>query len=238
MDISTKTDQFERVNALNALARKGWLSTQPQDFRVAMVELGRSRKLARGEAIALEDDDDARMYAITSGSIAACGSHAHHAPVLGTILFPGQWFGFGPLLAGTRRVLRFHAQEHSLLLCYGNAELERAHLFFPDLPTRLTQLALLQLNYATDIVGELLVENTILRIVTVIQRLAIWAAPTTRLPLSQAELAEMCNASRASVSTVLKQLERNGLAVPHYGGIEVLDLDALNRWNVPGGDRA
>jgi CRP-like cAMP-binding protein len=84
----------------------------------------------------------------------------------------------------------------------------------------------------------LLVADTARRIVTVLQRLAIWAAPSTRLPLAQAELAEMSNASRASVSKTVKELERQGLLKVVYGGIEVPDLGALNRWNPHGADRA
>jgi len=230
--------RYPHDEGLAALSRKGWLAVQPADFCRYMVLAGKPRRCERSEVIATEGENDARMYGIVSGAIAACGSHAHEVPVLGTILFPGQWFGFGPQLAGTRRVLAFHVQEPSLLLCYGNAELQTVRAAFPELGDRLAQLAQFQANYATDIVGELLVADTARRIVTVLQRLAIWAAPSTRLPLAQAELAEMSNASRASVSKTVKELERQGLLKVVYGGIEVPDLGALNRWNPPGADRA
>jgi CRP-like cAMP-binding protein len=237
--VRTRSTILENKTAesLAALWRKGWLAVQPDDFRRAMVAIGRQRSLASGEVVALEGEDDARMYGIVKGAMACSGSHGHDAPILGTIMFPGQWFGFGPQLAGTRRVLTFHAQCPSVLLCFGNPELAKVRASFPDLGDRLAQLAQMQTNYTTDVVCELLVKDTALRIVTVLQRLAIWAAPATRLPMSQAELAEMSNASRASVSQALKMLERQGLVVLGYGGIDIPALDALNRWNAAGADR-
>ena len=98
---------YPHDEGLAALSRKGWLAVQPADFCRYMVLAGKPRRCERGEVIATEGENDARMYGIVSGAIAACGSHAHEVPVLGTILFPGQWFGFGPQLAGTRRVLAF-----------------------------------------------------------------------------------------------------------------------------------
>jgi CRP-like cAMP-binding protein len=219
--------------SLAVLSRKGWLAAQPDDFRRQFVTMGRRRSLASGEVVALEGEDDARMYGILKGAIACSGSHGHDAPILATVLFPGQWFGYGPQLGGLPRALTFHAQMPSELLAFGNAELQRIRAVAPDLSERMSQLAVLQTNYTAAIVTEVLIPKSAQRIAAVLVRLANWSAPQTLLPVSQNDLAEMSNASRQTVSKALKKMEQSGLIGQHYGGIDVPDVDALARWSDP-----
>jgi CRP/FNR family transcriptional regulator, cyclic AMP receptor protein len=235
--VTTETTSLDSQMAEShaALSRKGWLAAQPEEFRRQMIMMGRRRSLASGEVVALEGEDDARMYGILKGAIACSGSHGHDAPILSTVLFPGQWFGYGPQLGDLPRTLTFHAQAPSELLAFGNTELQKIRAVAPDLGERMAQLAVLQTNYAAAIVTEVLIPKSAQRIAAVLVRLANWSAPLTLLPVSQNDLAEMSNASRQTVSKALKKMEHSGLIVQHYGGIDVPNINALARWSDPGG---
>jgi CRP-like cAMP-binding protein len=212
------------------LSRRGWLAGKSPAFRRCVLEEGRRRHVSAGEVIALEGDTDTMIFGIAAGAIAAQRSHRHEVPILGSILFPGQWFGSGPRLAQRPRMMTFAARVDSTLLCLGDAELERVRAGFPDLANYLAQLAQLQANHAVDCLSELLIPETELRIAAVLLRLANLAAPDTILPLAQTELAEMANASRASVAKLIKELKQRGLVAISYGRIMVCDRVALTAW--------
>jgi CRP-like cAMP-binding protein len=221
--------ETQMAESLAVLSRKGWLEAQPDDFRRHMVAFGRRRTLESDELVALEGEEDSRMYGILSGAIACSGSHGHDSPILATVLFPGQWFGYGPQLGHLPRILTFHAQTPSVLIAFGNAELQKIRTIVPDFSERLAQLAVLQTNYVAAVATEVLIPDVAKRIVAVLLRLASWSAPQSLVPVSQADLAEMSNTSRQTVSKVLKKLEQNDLIGVRYGGIEVPDVSALAR---------
>lgn len=215
---------------LDGLVRRGWLAAQAEDFRHCIAQHGRLRTLESGEPIAFEGDTDKQFYGIVSGAVSCLRSHRHEAPILATVLFPGQWFGTSPHLTRLPRVLTFTAKEHSVLLCLDPAALDRMRARFPDLSDRLGQLAQMQANYLVDIMSELLIPQTELRIAAVLLRLTGWTDCGHSLPLNQTELAEMANASRASVAKVVKELKAGGLLATNYARIEIRDPDALADW--------
>lgn len=212
------------------LSRRGWLAGQSAAFRRGVLDQGHWRHFSAGEVIALEGDTDTTIFGIGAGAIDAQRSHRHALPILGSILFPGQWFGSGPRLVQMPRMMTFTARLNSTLLCLGDAELKRVSAMFPDLPVHLAQLAQLQANHAVDCVSELLIPETELRITAVMMRLAKLAAPEPMLPLAQTELAEMANASRASVAKLVRELKQRGLVSVSYGRIIVCDRAGLTAW--------
>lgn len=212
------------------LVQRGWLAGKAEVFRNCILEQGRWRDVPAGGMIAMEGDTDTVIFGIASGVVSAQRSHRHDIPILGSLLFPGQWFGSGPRLAGAPRMMTFAARQDVTLLCLGDAELARVRAHCPDLTDHLAHLAQLQANFAVDCVSELLIPETELRITAVLLRLANLAAPDTILPMAQIELAEMANASRASVGMLIKELKAAGLVTISYGQIEVRDRAALTAW--------
>lgn len=215
---------------LDAFIRRGWLARLSEALRSSIIAHSRVRHVPAGEGIALEGDTDSTIYGIAAGVVTVQRSHRHEIPILAGMLFAGQWFGSGPSLAHLPRMLTFGARLDTTLLCLGSAELARVRAVFPDLPDHLAELAQLQANHAVDCVSELLIPETELRITAVLLRLANLSAPETVLPLAQIELAEMANASRASVGKLIKDLKAVGLVTIRYGRIEVRDRAALTAW--------
>jgi CRP-like cAMP-binding protein len=213
-----------------ALLAGAWLSRQPDDFRASILRHGRVITVRPAETIAYEGDNDQRIFGIMRGAIACYGSHCHDTPMLGTLTMPGQWFGFGTTIGGRPRSLSFTAREASALLCLGPAELTALRAEWPDLATRLGWLTIINTDYTENIVWELLVGRVDRRIVAVLLRLCRSTTAEPSFPLSQSELAEMANASRASVNKLLRSLEHEGLVSAGYGRIMVHDVERLKAW--------
>lgn len=207
-----------------------WLSRQPPAFSQCVLDVGRRAFFGCKDMVSFEGDEDRRIFGIVSGSIGCLTTHRQNMPVLGTIIGPGQWFGMGPQLTGTGRILSFVAREPSELVSLGDAELGRLREAFPDLPDRIAQLAQLQSNHIVGLVAELLVPKTERRIAAVLLRLCEPGAGRDTLPVSQSELGEMANASRASVNRTLGMFAQRGLLEIGYGRITVQDRAGLEAW--------
>jgi CRP/FNR family transcriptional regulator, cyclic AMP receptor protein len=220
----------QRDDRFASLSGSGWLSLQPETFCRAMICSGRVVALGVRQPVTMEGDEDPRIFGVVRGAIGTYSSHRHEFPVLGTVLFPGQWFGLGPRLIGGERTLTFVAMEDSELLCFGPAEFQKIGEIAPDLNDRLAQLAQFMSNYSAQIIAELLIPETDRRIVAVLLRLCERSYGNFSFRLSQAEIGEMSNASRDTVNKLVKRLAQNGLLTVRYGRIEVADYAGLARW--------
>jgi CRP/FNR family transcriptional regulator, cyclic AMP receptor protein len=225
--------ESQREERFVSLSRSGWLSLQSPAFAGAIMRAGRVIALRTREPVTMEGDDDLRIFGIVRGAVGAYSSHRHQFPVLGTVLFPGQWFGVGPRLIGGGRTMTFITMEDCELLCFGNAEFQQIGSSFPELNDRLAQLAQMMSNYSNEVVAELLIPETDRRIVAVLLRLCERSSGEFSFRLSQAELGEMSNASRDTVNKLVGRLERGGLLTARYGRIAVADYNGLARWFDP-----
>lgn len=209
---------------------RGWLSAQPPAVRALAVRVGRMVRLENRETLTFEGDTDTRMYGIVDGFIGCNISHRHNRPVLGTLLGPGEWFGEGPMVDASTRHITYCAMQPAQVLALDAAGMAELRHTFADFDRCITQLAVRQVRYLSEVAAELLVENVTDRITAVLLRLTVGHPGPVVLPLVQAELGEMSNASRNSVSKVLQTLAQAGLVRRGYGGIEVPDPAALSRW--------
>jgi CRP-like cAMP-binding protein len=213
------------------LEQRGWLSWHPPAVRAAVLRAGRLLRLGTRETLTTEGDEDPRMYGIVAGFFGCSISHRHDRPVLGTLLGPGDWFGEGPLVDehGLRHVT-YCAMQPCTVLVLNSTAMTDLRAQFADFDRRVAQLAVGQVRYLTEVAAELLIENVADRITAVLLRLCADRPAPVALPLVQAELGEMSNASRNSVSKALRTLSQRGLVSRGYGGIVVPDPAALSRW--------
>lgn len=214
----------------SAFNQRGWLSVQPPAVRALVLRVGRIVRLENRETLTFEGDTDTRMYGIVAGFIGCHISHRHNQPVLGTLLGPGEWFGEGPMVDASTRHITYCAMQPAKVLALDAAGMAELRRTFADFDRCVAQLAVRQVRYLSEVAAELLIENATDRITAVLLRLCADHLAPVVLPVLQAELGEMSNASRNSVSKVLQILAQAGLVRRGYGGIEVPDPVALSRW--------
>jgi CRP-like cAMP-binding protein len=165
-------------------------------------------------------------------------------PVAGHIIRRCTWFGYGSVLDRQRRKLIPTANEASLVLYVPLGELERLRVAYPSASRAIGQLATRGEALYLAIVTDLLIANTDRRLAAVLLRVTgaetpdrqrdlpvdpvadPWAGPKG-VPLTQAMLAELANASPNTVARFVDLAVQAGWIDWRYGRVRILDIGQL-----------
>lgn len=225
--------QDDRLRAATILAQTGWLARRPAAFRDEVLRRSRVLAVARGQTVQRAGDTDQGLFGLAEGSASVLldtseiGSHAIH------LALPGFWFGALPMV-GMPKMVTVIATEPCRFLFLAQPDFQRIVDADPGAWQHLAILLAGQLTLAIRTVGDLLARDPVVRIVSRIVTLHDEHPPTDPrapwpLPVSQAELAMMCNLSRKTVNQLLAQLGNDGALSSSYGRVVVHDLGALKR---------
>lgn len=224
---------MDRSAEAGPLLGRGWLAAQPAPFRAALLRRGTRAGFARGEAVFHVDDAPGGIYGVVSGSFGVYAATRDAGPTLGHVMHPGGWFGHGPVFTRSPRVLSFRALEPSVALHVPLAVLSDVVGADPAAALCLGALANANVDAAVAAVADLLIRRADRRVAAVLLRAAGahpggGAPATTDLALSQADLGDMANVSRHLANRTLANFEAQGWVARRYGGILLLDPEALH----------
>ncbi len=215
------------------LGARGWLSQQPERFRQQMLDMVVAVHVPRGTPVFSVNGPPGGIYGIISGGIGIEGSGPYNVPRLGHILRAGSWFGHGPVLTGRgHRVQNMRALEDSELAYAPLAPL-RALLQSDNEAARcISSIADGGNILGTRIISDLLIPTVPHRIAAVLLRVTgiedgIEPDHPEGFRITQTELGEMANVSRALVNRVLGDFARAGWITKHYNRLRVDDLASL-----------
>ncbi|ASG23356.1 Crp/Fnr family transcriptional regulator [Nitrospirillum viridazoti CBAmc] len=220
------------------LEGRGWLAEQPADLRAEILARGRLRTYADGQAVYRGGDAPDGLYALVTGRMRLATVQEDGREVVILHAGPGHWFGEVSMVDGLPRGQTAVARGESVVLHL--AAQAFAQIVGAD-PRRWANFAGIlsrHLRQATHYLGEVLALPTpqrTARLLALLCRLEeappddTGCAPVL-LPLSQEDLAGMLGLSRQTANRALGRLERAGLVRRGYGGIEVRDAGALERF--------
>lgn len=226
------------------LASRGWLAEIDPALAAAVIDAGRVLELSRGDTLYQPGDEPGGMYGIAAGGIVLSTMGRDGLPVAGHIVRPCSWFGYGAVFNRQRRMLVPAANETSRVLYLGLGELERLRNEFNTAGRAFGQLAMRGEAIYLAIVTDLLIANTDRRLAAVLLRVAgaetpdrqrdlpvdprvdPWAGPKG-VPLTQAMLAELGNASSHTVARFVDRATRAGWIEWIYGRVRILDIETL-----------
>lgn len=216
------------------MARRGWLSTQPKDFRTAIIGPGRIRHLRRGEFLCHEGDAHGGIFGVIAGGIGVIMSRPTGDIGLAGIFRAGDWFGGGPL-HGSVRVVSACATEPSVVLSVELRDLDAIAADDPEARRRYGSMTALNAGYAVRVIAELALPDADRRIAATLLRCTAVldgvAPPGKRgFMITQSQLGEMANASRNSVNRTLKLFESRGWVKLSYNHIAIADAAGLNEF--------
>ncbi|MDO8975354.1 Crp/Fnr family transcriptional regulator [Reyranella sp.] len=231
LDSSYRQEDGSRFDGL--FERHGWLAEQPAAFRREILRLSRPLKVVRYQWVFAIDDPPGGIYGVISGGIGIEGAGPFHTLRLGHVLRTGSWFGYHPILTGgRRRVQGMRAMEDSVLLY---VPLPQLRVLVESNPTAARCIGTLANGFSilgTRVISDLLIPKAPQRIAAVLLR--VTAAEHGVEPLhpdgfqmTQAELGEMSNVSRANVNRVLADFLKKGWISKRYQRLRVLDAPAL-----------
>jgi CRP-like cAMP-binding protein len=164
--------------------------------------------------------------------------------VAGHIVRPCTWFGYASVFDRQRRMLIPAANETSLVLNVSLGELERLRAALPSAARAFGQLAMRGKALYLAIVTDLLTANTDRRLAAVLLRATgaetpdrprdlpvdplsePWAGPKG-VPLTQAMLAELANASPHTVARFVERAVKAGWIEWSYGRVRIMEFEQL-----------
>jgi CRP/FNR family transcriptional regulator, cyclic AMP receptor protein len=225
----TSTEQAELVAVF---ARRGWLASQPADFRELVVSKGRVLEFSQGSPIYHEGSAAGGIFGLVSGGVGLSVGYPHLAPRTAHILRTGDWFGSGPILRGGNRSMGFTAIEPSRLLAVELAVLRQMGSDLAENLRRIGVIASMGAELGAQIVAGLLIGDSARRVAATLLRVTAvteGVEPVDRggFLLSQSLIAEMTNISRNRVNEVLQQLRQAGWIHGRYNRVRILDADGL-----------
>lgn len=221
------------ADAILALSVRGWLATEPEWLRDAVLRRVTLQKYTHGEYTHFAGDTSGGMFGIADGSFGVMIPTPSGELVLCHVLRTGAWFGLGPILTNGPRSLTYKALEMCHVLHIPRPDLEAIIRLYPDFYRRLAMLS--EGSYygmAVRVLGDLLVRSGERRIAAVLARLAQGGdghrkGDPAPIHLSQADIGQIANASRDRVNRALQKFAKAGWIALDYKAIVICDMDAL-----------
>jgi len=213
----------------------GWLSGESRDFQEALLSRCHLRGFAEKEALFHEGDPCAGVHALVSGVLRIEFATPDRDYRIASVKQPVFWSGSGASMRRGAYFVTATAASPVTTLFLPHHEFERlvedaGHC------RAFARLSLEHYDEAQNVVGQLLIGDVEQRVAA---RLALLAEKSGGpqppvIPVTQADLAEMCGLSRLTIQQVLNALEKRGFIKAGYRKITVLDAGALvGRAGVP-----
>jgi len=223
---------LDRRAAETLILRDGWLAAQSQAFRTAVLRKARLIECPPGGALFHVGDDPGGIYGVVDGGI---GIHVPQpgqgATLLVHIARRGVWFGHGPLVRRTRRTLEFSIIEPSWLFHAPLAAMDEIGAASPANARALYSISEFSLDVAVAAVATLQIRSVGRRIAATLLRVApqpdVGGHGPLDIVITQAQIAEMANASRDLVNRTLGELAVRSWLSTSYGKVTLLDTAAL-----------
>lgn len=236
---------MQRSDIQKILTSRGWLAEVDPAFSAAVIQAGRVLTLDKGDPLYRPEDDPGGMYGVASGGMLMATEGRDGLPLPGHIARRCHWFGYGSVLEKQRRTMIMTANEPTVLLHVPLAELERLRTEFPAASRAYGKLATLGEALYLATVADLLIRDTDRRLAGVLLRvsgaepppyypgyrpdaaeLSRWA-DASGVPLTQALLGELANASPHTVARFVDRASAAGMIDWRYGRVRILDVVAL-----------
>lgn len=206
----------------------GWLSEQPAAFQDDVLSRCNLRSFRERETIVHMGDEASGIYCLVAGAVRIDFPAPGGDYKIVTLKQPVFWFGQGSSLTRRARPVTTTAASHANVLHLPLPEFERL-IENAAYCRAFSLLNLEHFNEAMKMLTHLLVNDVERRVAL---RLALLAERSddrlpASVPVTQADLAEMCGLSRPTVQQVLSGFEKRGLIRAGYRRIEIVDAQGL-----------
>jgi CRP-like cAMP-binding protein len=218
-----------KLLAEQTLSRRGWLAHQPEPFQRLVFDDCLLQQLERGAPVYHMGDPPGGIYGIAAGALAVSIAPGEVGPYLAHLATVGFWIGEGPFLTGEPRRVGLVAASDCVLMNLPLHTMEQIAADDPMAIRRFAQIAISNLDLALKVISDLMIPQPDRRIAAVLVRSAgAHDEPVVRV--SQTELGRLANASRKLVNKALKRFAEAAWVAPHYGAIQILDVQALKQF--------
>lgn len=210
-----------------------FLAILPKPVRTHLLELGRERRVAKGEVILHQGADGSHVVLIRRGLAKVTASTPDGRSTLLAIRVSGDIVGEMAALNGHPRSATVTACSRTLVRVVPEKEFRPFLKEHPEAAVYLAAMVADRLRYANRRRVDYASCTTRVRLARILAEMAVAHGRTTPagleigVPLSQPELAGLCGAAEITVQKALRELRDDHLVATGYRRIVVLDLPAL-----------
>jgi len=190
------------------------------------------RTVRAGGHIFSKGGQPAGWFGVLEGEVAVVTSSASGSEIVLTILDPGDWFGEVAILAGAPNSHDAIARGNCEVAFIPTTGFRQLLARQPELHGRFVTLLAQRVRMLVDIVEDFTTLPMAARLAKRVLAMAdsqAMGSVARRGRISQEEYALLVGATRQSVNQELRRWERAGWIRIGYGGVEVVDREALKR---------
>jgi CRP/FNR family cyclic AMP-dependent transcriptional regulator len=226
--------KFQASHYTSLLQSGSWFNTIDTTLQHDLIDAAEICTLERGTTLFSRGDAPSGLYAVVEGNLRISAISLEGKEAILTFVDPPNWIGEVSLFDNQPRTHNAIAEADSVLLHIPQTALDNmlqsnpAHWrYFGLLLTQKLRLTF----YAIEDFALLPAPQRLIRRLTLIaEGYGNWQDQSQRvIKLQQEQLGRMLSISRQTTNQILKDLETKSLIKLVYGGIEILDLDALRQ---------
>ena len=213
-----------------------WLTMLPEEVFAAIDAHCVPRQLRAGENVYRREEASDALFQVVKGRVQIRNYSASGKELLYTYMEPGDCFGELGLIDGESRHHDVDADGEAELAVLLSTDFSRLREQYRDIDHQLMVLMSRRTRRLYEIYEEAFLLDLPRRLAQRLHTIGGSVARTVEeeappaLVISHEDLARMVGASRQSVTSILKNWERQGLLRQAYGKIVLLDLDALRQF--------
>jgi CRP/FNR family transcriptional regulator, cyclic AMP receptor protein len=222
------------TEAKQIVGSRGWLAHLPQAFRERVLDAAVLMTFSPNEPVFRFGDPLGGIYGLARGSVTINASPSNETPRLIQLGIPGAWAGEGCFMTGQPRRVEIRALSEAWLMHVPLREMERLASLDAKAVRAFAAISIFSIDMLFRIVHDLQKRSASRRIASTLDR-AAWNG-NEPIPLSQADIGIMANASRQQVNAALQRFEKAGWLTNAYRSIAINDVEALRRFAGQGGE--
>ncbi|WP_170324517.1 Crp/Fnr family transcriptional regulator [Ruegeria arenilitoris] len=213
---------------MTAFPDTGFLSEASDRLKAMLSAQATEISLERGEVLFEQGDEGDALFAILEGTLEVSFLAMSGRKLSLTLMRPGEIFGEIALFDSGPRTATIAAAEQSRVLRVRQGDVMEQIRQHPDLAVDLIRLAGLRMRWMGSQLNEQVFLPMPIRLARKLLHLSgLQDDPSTRITLSQSELAEFVGATREAVSKTISTWKRDNVVEASRGGLMIQDFEAL-----------
>lgn len=219
---------MNKAAADRILAGTGWLSERPEAFRAEVLQRSKLQRYAPGEVVFHLGDPIGGIYGLVKGTVAANIAPPMSVPRLIHLGAPGHWTGEVCFFTRQPRRGELRALVETWMMHLPLDAMDNIAANDIQATRHFAQILVITFTTVVRVIHDLQKADTTRRIASVLDRLS-WIGDRP-IPLSQAELGAMANASRKQVNAALQRFSAEGWLTHTYRSVTIRNAEALRRF--------
>lgn len=202
--------------------RSPWLRLIPDELSTKLLEASYTFSVDEASLVYDMDQHLSGLYGLVSGVVAIRTDNPQTEAVCAHLMGPGAWMGEISIMIRSKSVIGVEARTPCKLVIVPKGALHAIGKNTPELWRSIAILAALNAQKALRVARDSMIKDPRERLLAVLERLATEIGFDTPIPLTQAQLAELCHLSLRATSKLLNQMAGEGHVVCGYRSINVL----------------